>query len=253
MATPPHLPMECHWCPAPGHEDMASVEPGGPKHVVLSESRGRGAGVNRPWGLRDEEFEQRRPLRGQITKREVRAVSLYYLGLRPDSVVWDIGAGTGSISVEAAAIAHRGKVFAIERDLESIQLLKSNVARYGGGNVEIVTGAAPQALEGLSDPDAVFVGGSGGNLNEILAVATDRIKAGGCIVANFATLERTNETYRWFQQNGLCAEISMINASRGKAMPDESVRLEALNPVFIVSAWRQGRSPEALPDEQRNN
>ena len=208
-------------------------------------------GIHRSWGLRDEEFEQRRPLRGQITKREVRAVSLYCLGLRPDSIVWDIGAGTGSISIEAAFIANRGRVFAIERDLDSIELLEANVARYGGGNIDIVAGAGPPALLGLPDPDAVFVGGSGGNLEEILRVAAGRLRDGGRMVANFATLERTNDTHQWLQKKGFCSEISMINAARSRPMPDGSVRLEALNPVFIVSAWRPDPSPEASPDDQR--
>ena len=211
------------------------------------------ASVARAWGLRDEEFEQRRPLRGQITKREVRAVSLYCLGLRQDSIVWDVGAGTGSISVEAAVIAHRGKVYAIERDLDGIFLLENNVAKFGNGNIEIVAGAAPPALAGLPNPDAVFIGGSGGNLDEILAAVAGRLNDGGHIVANFATLERTNDTYQWLQRNGFCAEISMVNAARSKPMPDQSVRLEALNPVFIVSAWKLAHSPEASPDEQRHD
>ena len=207
-------------------------------------------GQSRRLGLRDEDFEQRRPLRGQITKREVRAFSLYCLGLRPDSIVWDIGAGTGSISVEAGIIAHRGRVFAIERDEAGIPLLHENVARYGTGNVEVVADAAPQALAGLPDPDSVFVGGAGGSLPEILEQCSARLRDAGRIVANFATLERTNETYRWFQQRGFLAEISMINAARSRPMPDGSVRLEALNPVFVVCAWRQGPSSEDWVDER---
>ena len=205
----------------------------------------------RPLGLRDEDFEQRRPLRGQITKREVRAFSLYCLGLRPESIVWDIGAGTGSISVEAGFIAYRGRVFAIERDEASLPLLKDNVARYGSGNVEVVVGTAPGALVALPDPDSVFLGGSGGNLPEILEQCATRLRRGGRIVANFATLERTNETYQWFLKRGFLAEISMINAARSRPMPDGSVRLEALNPVFIVCAWGKGPSSEDWADERR--
>ena len=208
-------------------------------------------GIGRAWGLRDEDFEQRRPLRGQITKREVRAVSLYCLGLRPESIVWDVGAGTGSISVEAAVICHRGKVYAVERDSEGLPLLQNNVARYASGNVEIIADTAPQALAALPDPDSVFIGGSGGELPEILDEVANRLKPGGRLVANFATLERTNETNRWFQQRGFQTEIDMINAARSKAMPDGSVRLEALNPVFIVTAWREGRCPEDVLNEQR--
>ena len=205
--------------------------------------------ATRSWGLRDEDFEQRRPLRGQITKREVRAFSLYCLGLRPESIVWDVGAGTGSISVEAGVIAHRGRVFAIERDDVSLPLLRENVARYGSGNVEVVAAAAPGAFTALPDPDSIFLGGSGGNLPEILEQCATRLRCEGRMVANFATLERTNETYQWLGKRGFLAEISMINAARGRPMPDGSVRLEALNPVFVVCAWRQGPSLQDCADE----
>lgn len=204
---------------------------------------------SRAWGLRDDAFAQRRPLRGQITKREVRAVSLYLMGLRQDSIVWDIGAGTGSVSVEAARIALRGRVFAIEKDGTSVPLLEENISRYGAGNIEMVIGSAPQVLRALPNPDSVFIGGSGGALSEILATVAERLNVGGTIVANFATLERTNDTYRWFQDHGFQTEISMINAARSREMPDASVRLEALNPVFVVSAFRAEWSSEAWSDE----
>ena len=204
---------------------------------------------SRRWGLPDETFAQRRPLRGQITKREVRAVSLYFMGLKTDSVVWDIGAGTGSISIEAGIVARDGTVYAIERDVESVPLLKQNVAAHGSGNIEIVEGSAPQVLAGLPDPDSVFVGGSGGELEEILDAVAARLKTGATVAANFATLERTNATYRWFLERGFQADISMINAARGRPMPDASVRLEALNPVFVVSARKETCFPEVRADD----
>ncbi len=191
-------------------------------------------------GLPDDAFEQRRPLQGQITKREVRAVSLYSLGLRPGSVVWDIGAGTGSISVEASIIAREGTVYAVERDEESLPLLRRNVEQWGSKNVHIIAGEAPDALVELPDPDAVFVGGSGGSLAEILDVAMNRLRAGGRIVVNLAALERTNEVYQRFKSSGFVADMVMVNSSRGKDMPDGTVRLEALNPVFVVTARREG-------------
>ena len=191
-------------------------------------------------GLPDDAFEQRRPLQGQITKREVRAVSLYSLGLRPGSVVWDIGAGTGSISVEASIIAREGTVYAVERDEESLPLLRRNVEQWGSKNVHIIAGEAPDALVELPDPDAVFVGGSGGSLAEILHVAIKRLRAGGRIVVNLAALERTNEVYQRFKSSGFVADMVMVNSSRGKDMPDGTVRLEALNPVFVVTARREG-------------
>ena len=106
-----------------------------PESLDQQESNPR---TTRALGLPDNAFEQRRPLKGQITKREVRAISLYSLGLRPVSVVWDIGAGTGSISVEAALIAHQGVVYAIERDESSLSLLRCNVDRWGSANIHVV-------------------------------------------------------------------------------------------------------------------
>ena len=190
----------------------------------------------RSLGLPDEAFEQRRPLRGQITKREVRAVSLYLLGIRSDSIVWDIGAGTGSISVEAGLVAHKGSVYAVERDADSIDLLRRNVEQFGGNNVCVVLGEAPEALEDLPSPDSVFVGGSGGSLDGILDAAAERLNPGGRIVVNLAAIERTNDSYRRLVEKGMAVELTCISASRGKEMPDGAVRLEALNPVFIVSA-----------------
>lgn len=195
-------------------------------------------GLNRALGLPDDAFEQRRPNKGQITKREVRAVSLYSLGLRHDSVVWDIGAGTGSVSVEAALIASEGQVYAIERDTDSLPLLEANVVNLGSDNIHIVNGEAPAALKSLPNPDSVFVGGSGGNLSEILEYANARLKPNGVIVVNLAVLERTSETYNLLKKLGLTAEITQVASSRGNEMPDGAVRLEALNPVFIVSGQR---------------
>jgi len=200
----------------------------------------RPAASHRALGLPDDAFEQRQPLRGQITKREVRAVALYSLGLRPDSVVWDIGAGTGSVAVEAALIAHQGVVYAIERDEQGLPLLRHNVDRWGPGNIHIVAGEAPAALEDLRDPDSVFIGGSGGRLEDIVGTVARRLKPRGRVVVNLAVLERTQEVYHRLKKLGFITDIVMVTAARGKEMGDGTVRLESLNPVFMVSAWREG-------------
>ncbi len=191
----------------------------------------------RPLGLTDDAFQQRRPVRGQITKSEVRAVSLYALGLRPDSIVWDIGAGTGSVAVESARIAYRGQVYAVDKDVESTGLLESNVARYGDGRVNIIVGAAPDVLRELPDPDSVFIGGGGAAMPEIVDTVVDRLRPGGRIVANFAAMERANTTYRAMQQALMSPQLTMVAASRGRELPDGTLRLEAMNPVFVV--WGQ--------------
>ena len=193
--------------------------------------------VGRALGLSDDAFEQRRPVRGQITKSEVRAVSLYALQLRPDSLVWDIGAGTGSVAVEAARIAHLGSVYAVDKDADSADLLRNNVARYGDGRVSVVIGTAPEALRDLPDPDAVFIGGGGAAMPEILGTVLSRLQPAGRVVANFAVMERAGETYRTFRDAGMSPEMTVVSAARGRELPDGALRLEAMNPVFIV--WGQ--------------
>ena len=195
--------------------------------------------VNRGLGLPDDAFEQRKPLRGQITKREVRAVSLYSLGLRSNSVVWDIGACTGSVAIEAGLIAAQGRVYAIERDENSVGPLERNIERHGCHNVIIIVGEAPAVLSELPDPDSVFIGGSGGHLSDILHCVVGRLKPGGHLVVNLAALERTQEVYHRLKEMGMAAEMVMVNAARGKEMNDGTVRLESLNPVFVVSACRE--------------
>jgi len=195
--------------------------------------------VNRSLGLPDDAFEQRKPLLGQITKREVRAVSLYSMGLRRDGLVWDIGACTGSVAIEAGLIAAQGSVYAIERDQVSLGLLKRNIERYGCHNVNVIFGEAPLVLQQLPDPDSVFIGGSGGKLSEILDCVIGRLKIGGHLVVNLAALERAHEVYHRLKELDMLVEVVMVNSARGKEMKDGTVRLESLNPVFVVSARRK--------------
>ena len=165
---------------------------------------------------------------------------MYSLGLRSDSVVWDIGAGTGSIAVEAGLIAKDGKVFAIERDQESLLILERNVDQWGDGNVSIVAGEAPDALKDLADPDSVFIGGSGGKLDAILDLAALRLKPGGRVVINLAALERAQWAYHRLNELDMSGDLVMLQAARGKDMPGGTVRLESLNPVFVVTGRREG-------------
>ena len=189
----------------------------------------------RALGLPDDAFAQKRPHRGLITKAEVRAVSLYKLGLRRNSIVWDVGAGSGSVGLEAAVIASEGMVYAVESDAECLDMLHLNVEQLGPENVVVVSGEAPDAIDALPAPDCVFVGGSGGRLTDILERAASRLKADGRIVVNLASIERVAQTQGCLESLGFDAEVTMISASRGKALPDGTMRLEAQNPVFIIT------------------
>ena len=186
------------------------------------------------YGMADELFEQRRPLVGQITKSEIRAVSIHGLGLNSDSTVWDIGSGSGSVAIEAARIAQNGTVYAIEKDNESIGLLRHNVLNYSLGNVEVIVGEAPDILEDLACPDAVFIGGSGGNILQIIRLVRTKMNTNGNVVVNLALLERPQVVYDELSRLGFAVDLSMISAARGQEILDGKLRLQSLNPVFIV-------------------
>lgn len=182
---------------------------------VTGDSRGPGWA----WGLPDEEFEHRD---GMITKAEVRAVALGKLGLPPAGVMWDVGAGSGSVAAECARLAPGLRVFAVERRADDAARARRNL---DGTAAVVVEGEAPAALAGLPDPDRVFVGGGG---SEVLEAVLSRLRPGGAVVATFASIERA----------GVAARLlgSMVQVSVSRAVPvgaDGSLRLAAENPVFV--------------------
>ncbi len=201
-------------------------------------------------GLPEEMFDQRKPKLGLITKREVRVLSLARLALRPDSVMWDIGAGSGAVAIEAARLAPRGQVFAIEKNAEDVEIARANVTRFGVAHVTVVHARAPEGLDRLPDPDAVFVGGSGGALLEILAIAAQRLRPGGRVVVNAITLETLHDTVRSYRQLGLAHEAILVSVARSKPLLD-MMSFEALNPVYIVTAWRPEPDPAGSPGDGR--
>lgn len=194
-----------------------------------------------PWrggwvpGLPDDTFARRMPRAGLITKREVRVLGLAALGLDGSvDVVWDVGAGSGSVAIEAALLLPAARVYAIERDPDSVPLIEENRTRFGAVNVTIVAGEAPGACAALPPPDAVFVGGSGGQLAAILALALARLRPGGRLVVNLATLEGLRVAQEALTTGGLRPEVTQVSVARGTAV-GELTRLTALNPVFIVA------------------
>ncbi len=189
-------------------------------------------------GIPDEEFRQRKPKGGLITKQEVRAVSLAKMCLAADSVVWDIGAGSGAVSIEASSLARNGRIFAIEKNTEDVAIIRENLQRFGASNVEVIQTLAPDGLGDLPDPTVVFIGGSGGQMEGILDVACHRLKPKGRIVINAVTLESLNTTVNALKTRGFTAEVTLINIARSKDIANLT-RLEALNPVFVITGWRE--------------
>ena len=202
--------------------------------LIRTEAEAQASFGRRRHGIPDGEFHQRRPRRGLITKLEVRAVALALLGLDEGSVVWDVGAGTGAVAVEAALLSRHGEVYAVERDPEAVELIRSNVAMFNVLNVVVIPGSAPEALSDLPDPDAVFVGGSGGRLAEILETASRQLRQGGRIVVSCASLETATSSTVALRELGFAVEVTLIQASRGKDLAGLT-HLEGLNPVFLVA------------------
>ncbi len=188
-----------------------------------------------PLGLPDDLFAHQR---GQITKAEVRAVSVSKLALHADAVVWDIGAGCGSVSIEVAGLASCGHVYAVERNAEQQDYLALNQRRFGAGNVTIVTGEAPDALAGLPEPDAVFIGGSGGHLDEVLNATTRALKPGGRVVLNLVGLEHVSRAFERLQTDGWSPEVTQLSVARSTSTAGIT-RLAALNPVFVIAAHKR--------------
>lgn len=187
------------------------------------------------FGRAESEFAHRR---GLVTKAEVRAVSLSKLALGPRATLWDVGAGCGSVAIEAAGLVPHGTVYAIERSAEQLELLRTNVARFRrADHVRIVPGEAPAALEPLPTPDSVFIGGSGGALEPILDAAYDRVRLSGRIVLNLATIEHLALAARWGAAHGMPADVAEIGVARGAPILGLT-RLEAQNPVFMVTFER---------------
>lgn len=190
-------------------------------------------------GLPEEAFAHRKPKLGLITKSEIRILSLAKLRLFPEAVVWDIGAGSGSVSIEAAKIAVRGKVYAIEKNEEDIENVRENITRFNTQNVVAVHAKAPEALASIpDDPDAVFVGGSAGRMFDILEILARRLRPEGRIVLNLATVENLAETIESLKKIDLAYELMQVQIGRGTPIL-EMTRFEALNPVTIVTAWKK--------------
>ncbi|MBS3995587.1 MAG: precorrin-6Y C5,15-methyltransferase (decarboxylating) subunit CbiT [Alkaliphilus sp.] len=187
------------------------------------------------YGIPDELF-----LRGKVpmTKAEVRSVTISKLKLKSDSVVVDVGAGTGSIAIEAAHICRDGKVFAIERNQEAVELIKINCEAFEV-NITILHGQGAEELRKILSFDRVIIGGSGGELDEIISICYEKLAAGGICVVNSVTIEtlyKANEMLRKIGFKNI--EVVSMSVARGKNSGNYTL-MEALNPVYIISGYKE--------------
>lgn len=217
-----------------------------PNVVVLVRSQVRPQPVR--MGLADSAYHQRQPDKGLITKQEVRAVSLARMQLRADSRVWDIGAGSGSVGLEAARLCPQGHVWAIEKNEADFAIAGQNARAFGVSNHTLLHGKAPEGLDAWPDPDAVFIGGSGGELQELIALCLRRLRAGGWLVMNFVTLENLASATHALQAQGAVWDVLQLQAARSKPILHMH-RMAAENPVWIVCAQRgEGIAPAAAEE-----
>ena len=174
-------------------------------------------------------------VRGEVpmTKQEVRAAVLAKLALSPKDILWDVGAGTGSVSVELALQASWGRTYAVECNPQAWELIRANREKLGAWNLKLVEGAAPQALENLEIPDAVFIGGTKGSMEPVVELVLARNpNARICISA--ISIESVYQAVQALQKCGVVPEVTQISVSRGKAVGSLHL-LMANNPVFLIA------------------
>lgn len=187
------------------------------------------------WGIEDEAF-----IRGDVpmTKREIRAAVMNEARIEEDSIVLDVGAGTGSISIEAALGAPKGHVYAIERFAEGIDLIKKNAEKFGVNNITVIEKKAPEGMADLPALDAVIIGGSAGGMGKILDEVERLLKEGGRLVVTAVTVETANTIVKELKGRPFTYEGYQMQINRlRKAGPYHL--LNPLSPITIVTAIKQ--------------
>jgi precorrin-6Y C5,15-methyltransferase (decarboxylating) len=169
----------------------------------------------------------------------VRAVTLAKLQLQNDLVLWDIGAGSGSVSIEAGNLMPNGKIFALEKNPQYMTFLRDSLKKFAARNVMIIEAFAPEGLDDLPDPDRVFIGGSGGMLEDIIEAVDRRLKPEGFIVLNAVTLDTLTKSVEFLEDHGYAVEVTCVNVAKTRGLTEYKM-FESHNPVYIIAAWKGG-------------
>ena len=185
-------------------------------------------------GIDDVEFQTSKKL---ITKQEVRAVTLAKLQLQDDLTLWDIGAGSCSVSIEASNLMPNGRIYAVERNPQCAGFISENLKKFCTRNVKLIEAHAPEGLENLPDPDRVFIGGAGGQLEDIIDAVDKRLKPEGLIVLNAVTLDTLTKAVEFLEDHGYVVEATCVNISKTRRLTEYKM-FEAQNPVYIIAAWK---------------
>ncbi len=219
--------------------DIAELEFSPLNVMILKRKPGRPDQQRTPAGYRrfgnpDDVFAQSRPKSGLITPAELRAIALTQLDVQPNSVVWDIGAGSGSVAIEAALLAHMGMVYAIEQDVADYHLIVANAQTFSVHNLKAIHGMAPAVFDGLPAPDCLFVGGVGKEISRLLEAAFSALRPKGTMVVNVASLESLTTTYETLKRLAKPVHGMLVQISRGTEQL-ETLRFEAMNPAFLFT------------------
>lgn len=201
------------------------------------------------FGLEDGLWLQHSDHPGLMTKREVRVQLLADLDLPANGVLWDVGAGVGSVGLEALRLRPQLQLWALERRLGAAALIHANARRLGVRPAAVVEGVAPEALADWPPPDRVLIGGAGRDRRQVLRAVLRALKPGGRLVVPLATLEAVAELRGDLESARLAVAVSQLQAWRGVPLAD-GTRLAPLNPVFVLKAWRgeeAGGSPPGCP------
>lgn len=191
----------------------------------------------RTFGNPDDAFRQSQPQSGLITHAEVRSIALAQLDVRRESVVWDIGAGSGSVAIEAAQLATEGTVYAVEPNPADLELMRSNAEAFGVVNVRPVAGRAPEILAALPDPDCVFIGGTGRRVPAVLEAAYARLAPGGRLAVTVASIDNLASAHQTLKALAGTVHVWNVAIARGIEQLDQ-VRFQALNPSFLLAVAR---------------
>jgi len=175
--------------------------------------------------------------KGLITKSEIRAITLSKLRLATDHILWDLGAGSGSVAAEAALLIKKGKIFAVEKKSERITQIKNNKKKFGIGNLKAIQAELPQGLEELPRPDRIFIGGGGKQLKSIITAAAQYLKPKGLMVINTVLIPNVETARATLEKLDFETEVIQAQINRSRKMP-WAERLEAQNPVWIISGFR---------------
>ncbi|MDH3191104.1 MAG: precorrin-6Y C5,15-methyltransferase (decarboxylating) subunit CbiT [Nitrosopumilus sp.] len=188
-------------------------------------------------GIPDDLFERTNNI--PITKEEVRTIQISKARLRPGQIVYDIGCGSGSISIEAALqIEDSGEVFAIDYDTNAIELTKKNIEKFGVTNVTVIFGNAKQKISNLKEADVIFIGGTGGDTQDIVEQCQNKLKSGGRIVIGIILIETLYSVLQILDKLEFnSVDITQVTISKSRKTSTGTMML-ARNPVTIVSATK---------------